>query len=160
LLARRALNVEVTGQVPDIRPHIAGAQVVVAPLAIGGGTRVKILEAQAMERPVVSTRSGGRTVATGRRHDPHRRRRGVLRGPHCSTARGSDRRCAVARATTPRGAKLRLGSHWYRAGRCKRTPWLVGANPPSYSRRMDERTHGLSAFRTSEPYADKQTGIR
>ena len=42
-----------------MRPHIAAAGVVViAPLAIGGGTRVKILEAQAMARPVVSTTIG------------------------------------------------------------------------------------------------------
>ena len=41
-----------------MRPHIAAAGVVIAPLAIGGGTRVKILEAQAMARPVVSTTIG------------------------------------------------------------------------------------------------------
>jgi glycosyltransferase involved in cell wall biosynthesis len=45
----------VTGQVPDIRPFFARAQVFVAPLRIGGGTRVKILEAMAMRRPVVAT---------------------------------------------------------------------------------------------------------
>jgi polysaccharide biosynthesis protein PslH len=51
-------RVEVTGFVPDIRPYLARAAVVVAPLLIGGGTRVKILEALAMERPVVSTSLG------------------------------------------------------------------------------------------------------
>jgi glycosyltransferase involved in cell wall biosynthesis len=51
-------QVEVTGFVPDIRPHVARAAVVVAPLMIGGGTRVKILEALAMMRPVVSTAIG------------------------------------------------------------------------------------------------------
>lgn len=51
-------HVEVTGFVPDIRPHVARAAVVVAPLRIGGGTRVKILEALAMGRPVVSTTIG------------------------------------------------------------------------------------------------------
>jgi glycosyltransferase involved in cell wall biosynthesis len=51
-------RVEVTGLVPDIRPHVARAAVVVAPLMIGGGTRVKILEALAMARPVVSTAVG------------------------------------------------------------------------------------------------------
>jgi glycosyltransferase involved in cell wall biosynthesis len=51
-------RVEVTGFVPDIRPYVARAAVVVAPLLIGGGTRVKILEALAMERPVVSTSVG------------------------------------------------------------------------------------------------------
>jgi glycosyltransferase involved in cell wall biosynthesis len=56
LLARD--HVEVTGYVPDIRPYIERASVVIAPLMIGGGTRVKILEAQAMARPVVSTSLG------------------------------------------------------------------------------------------------------
>jgi len=48
----------VTGSVPDMRPYFEAARVVIAPLMIGGGTRVKILEAQAMERPVVSTSLG------------------------------------------------------------------------------------------------------
>ena len=51
-------HIEVTGYVPDIRPYIERASVVIAPLMIGGGTRVKILEAQAMARPVVSTSLG------------------------------------------------------------------------------------------------------
>lgn len=51
-------HVEVTGWVPDIRPCLEQAAVVVAPLFIGGGTRVKILEALAMARPVVSTSLG------------------------------------------------------------------------------------------------------
>jgi glycosyltransferase involved in cell wall biosynthesis len=51
-------RVEVTGSVPDIRPYLQRATAVIAPLLIGGGTRVKILEAQAMGRPVVSTSVG------------------------------------------------------------------------------------------------------
>jgi len=51
-------EVEVTGLVPDIRPYLERAAVFIAPLMIGGGTRVKILEALAMERPVVSTSIG------------------------------------------------------------------------------------------------------
>ncbi|MEP7001612.1 MAG: glycosyltransferase [bacterium] len=58
LLARRSQHVEVTGAVPDMRPHLARASVVVVPLLIGGGTRVKILEASAMNRAVVSTSLG------------------------------------------------------------------------------------------------------
>jgi len=56
-LARRP-GVEVTGRVPDVRPHMAEAPVVVVPLRSGAGTRLKILEAMAMGRPVVSTRLG------------------------------------------------------------------------------------------------------
>ncbi|MGB7948933.1 MAG: glycosyltransferase [Candidatus Binatia bacterium] len=51
-------GVEVTGTVPDIRSYVAGALAVVVPLRSGGGTRHKILQAMAMERPVVSTRVG------------------------------------------------------------------------------------------------------
>jgi polysaccharide biosynthesis protein PslH len=58
LLARAGRNVEITGPVPDMRPYIARAAVVIAPLHIGGGTRVKILEALAMAKPVVSTEIG------------------------------------------------------------------------------------------------------
>jgi polysaccharide biosynthesis protein PslH len=58
LLAKRSIKVEVIGRVPDMRPYLARASVVVAPLLVGGGTRVKILEACAMGKPVVSTGLG------------------------------------------------------------------------------------------------------
>jgi sugar transferase (PEP-CTERM/EpsH1 system associated) len=51
-------GVTVTGSVPAIQPHLASAQVAVAPLLTGGGTRLKILEALAMRRAVVSTTLG------------------------------------------------------------------------------------------------------
>ncbi len=51
-------GVVITGAVPDIRPYLAHAQLNVVPLLAGGGTRLKILEALAMARPVVSTRLG------------------------------------------------------------------------------------------------------
>ncbi len=51
-------GVAVTGAVEDIRPYLARASVVVVPLLFGAGMRQKILEAWAMERPVVSTRVG------------------------------------------------------------------------------------------------------
>lgn len=50
--------VEVKGRVPDVRPYLSEAEVVVVPLRVGGGTRIKIPEAMAMARPVVSTRIG------------------------------------------------------------------------------------------------------
>ena len=43
---------------PDVRPWLAKASTVVVPLWIGGGTRLKILEAMAMGRAVVSTTIG------------------------------------------------------------------------------------------------------
>jgi polysaccharide biosynthesis protein PslH len=51
-------GVEVTGTVPDVRPYLAEAEVCVVPLRIGGGTRLKIFEALAMGKAVVSTRIG------------------------------------------------------------------------------------------------------
>jgi glycosyltransferase involved in cell wall biosynthesis len=58
VLAHQSPRVEVTGFVEDLRPHLAEAAVVIAPLRIGGGTRLKILEAMAMGKAVVSTRVG------------------------------------------------------------------------------------------------------
>jgi sugar transferase (PEP-CTERM/EpsH1 system associated) len=57
-LAESAPGIEVTGEVPDIRPYVQRAAVYVVPLRIGGGTRIKIFEAMAMGKPVVSTRVG------------------------------------------------------------------------------------------------------
>jgi glycosyltransferase involved in cell wall biosynthesis len=51
-------GVEVTGEVADIRPYLAGSSALVVPLRSGGGTRLKILEAMAMGRPVISTTLG------------------------------------------------------------------------------------------------------
>ena len=51
-------GVVVTGRVDDVKPYIACATVYVVPLRIGGGTRLKILEALAMGKAVVSTSVG------------------------------------------------------------------------------------------------------
>ena len=51
-------NVLVTGAVDDIRPYLAKAAVCVVPLRSGSGTRIKIFEAMAMGKAVVSTSLG------------------------------------------------------------------------------------------------------
>ncbi len=51
-------GVEVTGWVEDVRPYIAAAAAYVVPLRIGGGTRLKVLEAMAMGKAIVSTTLG------------------------------------------------------------------------------------------------------
>jgi polysaccharide biosynthesis protein PslH len=51
-------GITVTGRVPDVRPYIDEAAAFIVPLRIGGGTRLKIYEAMAMECPVVSTTVG------------------------------------------------------------------------------------------------------
>ena len=57
-LATREKNVRVTGWVEDIRPYLARSAVCIVPLRIGGGTRLKIFEAMAMAKAVVSTTIG------------------------------------------------------------------------------------------------------
>lgn len=57
-IAERDNRVRVTGTVPDVRPYLERAAVVIVPLRVGGGTRLKIYEALAMERPLVSTTIG------------------------------------------------------------------------------------------------------
>jgi sugar transferase (PEP-CTERM/EpsH1 system associated) len=51
-------GVRVTGTVDDVRPYVAEATVCVVPLRVGGGTRLKIFEALAMGKAVVSTTVG------------------------------------------------------------------------------------------------------
>jgi sugar transferase (PEP-CTERM/EpsH1 system associated) len=53
-LAQRA-GITVTGTVPDVRPWLRYARVVVAPLRVARGVQNKILEAMAMARPVVAS---------------------------------------------------------------------------------------------------------
>lgn len=51
-------GIVVTGYVDDIRDYIKMAKIVVAPIRMGSGTRLKILQAMAMGKPVVSSRVG------------------------------------------------------------------------------------------------------
>jgi glycosyltransferase involved in cell wall biosynthesis len=51
-------GVIVTGRVDDVRPYVRDAAVYVVPLRIGGGTRLKIFEAMAMAKAIVSTTVG------------------------------------------------------------------------------------------------------
>lgn len=57
-LAENDPAVRVTGTVEDIRPYVARGSVYVVPLRVGGGTRIKIFEAMAMGKAVVSTAIG------------------------------------------------------------------------------------------------------
>lgn len=51
-------HVHVTGRVEDVRPYYETSTVCIIPLRAGGGTRLKILEAMALGRPIVSTSIG------------------------------------------------------------------------------------------------------
>ena len=57
-LAGDGTGITVTGAVPDVRPYVWEADLCVVPLRIGGGTRLKIVEALAMEKAIVSTSVG------------------------------------------------------------------------------------------------------
>ena len=57
-MADKVPGVCVTGTVDDVRPYLGEAEVMIVPLRVGGGTRIKIFEGMATGIPVVSTRIG------------------------------------------------------------------------------------------------------
>jgi glycosyltransferase involved in cell wall biosynthesis len=70
-------GIHVTGTVADVRPYIAESSLYVVPLRVGGGTRLKIFEALAMGKPVLSTTVGAEGL-------------GVTPGQHLVLADGPD----------------------------------------------------------------------
>jgi glycosyltransferase involved in cell wall biosynthesis len=65
---RKLAGVTVTGWVEDVRPYLAGTAVFIMPLRVGSGTRLKLIEAMAAGKAIVSTRIGaeGFALADGR----------------------------------------------------------------------------------------------
>lgn len=57
-----AANVQLTGFVDDVRPYVDGAAVYVVPLRSGSGTRLKILEAMALGKAIVTTTVGAEGI--------------------------------------------------------------------------------------------------
>jgi glycosyltransferase involved in cell wall biosynthesis len=99
-------DVQVTGTVEDVRPYVAEAAVFVVPLRVGGGTRLKILEALAMGKAAVSTTMGaeGLPLDSGRHFhradDPSEFARAVvalLRDPGRRSALGAAGRRLVGK---------------------------------------------------------------
>jgi len=68
-LGRRHPFVHVTGTVDDVRPFLNASEVMIVPLRVGGGTRLKIFEALATGIPCVSTRIGAEGLPVT--HDQH-----------------------------------------------------------------------------------------
>jgi glycosyltransferase involved in cell wall biosynthesis len=64
-----SISVEVTGSVPSVVDHLRDAAVVVVPLRVGGGTRLKIYEAMAAGKAVVSTSVGAEGLDVHHGHD-------------------------------------------------------------------------------------------
>ncbi|MCA1634415.1 MAG: glycosyltransferase family 4 protein [Acidobacteria bacterium] len=57
-LSKRDSSIIVTGRVEDVRPFMESAAAYVVPIRVGGGTRLKIYEAMAMQMPIISTTIG------------------------------------------------------------------------------------------------------
>jgi glycosyltransferase involved in cell wall biosynthesis len=62
-------SIEVTGQVPSVVEHLQQSAAVIVPLRIGGGTRLKIYEAMATAKAVVSTTVGAEGLDVQHGHD-------------------------------------------------------------------------------------------
>ncbi len=56
-------EIQLTGWVDDVRPYIARASIYIVPIRIGGGTRMKIYEAMAMGKAIISTSIGAEGLA-------------------------------------------------------------------------------------------------
>jgi glycosyltransferase involved in cell wall biosynthesis len=69
LLALANERVDVTGAVPSVTPYLDRAAIVVAPLAIGGGMRVKVLEALAAGKAVVASARAAEGVTAAQGED-------------------------------------------------------------------------------------------
>ncbi len=68
-LAVPGSGITVTGRVDDVRPAIWRSRASVVPLRMGGGTRLKIVEALAMAQPVISTTVGCEGIAVTSGHE-------------------------------------------------------------------------------------------
>ena len=63
-------DIALLGPVPDVEPYLEQATLVVAPLRIGGGMRMKVLHAMAMGKAVVTTSRGAEGLATEAQEPP------------------------------------------------------------------------------------------
>ncbi len=118
-------GVELVGEVADVRPLVAEAALVLAPLRIGGGSRIKILEALAMEKAVLATSIGAEGLAA----EP---------GRHLEVADDAEALAAAAVALLAAPARAaamgRAGGAWVRAhhswddcARALEATWLSAA---------------------------------
>ncbi len=100
--ARENDGVRVFADVPDVRPHVAEADLFAVPLRIGGGTRIKIYEAMAMAKGVVSTALGAQGL-------------GLTAGQHIAIGdRPAEFAAAVNRLLRDQGEKAALADAGHR----------------------------------------------
>ncbi|HEX6288632.1 MAG TPA: glycosyltransferase [Herpetosiphonaceae bacterium] len=109
----RLPGVEIVGEVADVRPWFERTAAYVVPMRIGGGVRLKLLEALSMEQPVVATHMGAEGVE------------GLQSGVHALLAdRPAEFAAEVCRVVRDRELARRLGA----AGRAlvvERYDWLA-----------------------------------
>jgi len=67
LVQRRSESIVVTGRVPSVGPYLNAADVLAYPLRVGGGVKVKVLEALWRGRPVVTTTVGAQGLGADAR---------------------------------------------------------------------------------------------
>lgn len=97
LLRRADEALHVLGFVDDVRPHLAQAAIYICPMRLGGGTRLKILDALAMSRALVSTDLGVEGL-------------GLVPEQHYLAANTVDEFCEqIARLEHDAGLRARLG---------------------------------------------------
>ena len=106
-------RIRLLGFVADVRPLYVEANLVLVPTTVSAGTNVKVLEAMAMQRAVVSTTFGLRRPRpcawpqrVGRRHARSLRRRNRHSACRCGTARANG-----PRRLRSRRPQLRLAGH-------------------------------------------------
>ncbi|MGH7519913.1 MAG: glycosyltransferase family 4 protein, partial [Gemmatimonadales bacterium] len=125
---REQYGVELTGYVEDMRPLVRDAACYIVPLRVGGGTRVKILDAWAMGKAVVSTSIGceGLAAEDGKnmliRNDPDGFAQAV-----CAVL--ADRTLQQRLATEGRRTVERLYD-WERIGESVLTSYMSLIEPP------------------------------
>jgi polysaccharide biosynthesis protein PslH len=124
LKALEGSGVSFVGPVEDLRPYLSRAGVVVVPLRLGSGTRLKILESWAMARPVVSTSLGAEGLkSVAGRHlliadDPAEFAAGVLRvlsEPELATRLGVAGRALVSESYSWQGTAESLAAFFRQA---------------------------------------------
>jgi sugar transferase (PEP-CTERM/EpsH1 system associated) len=100
-------HVNVTGTVPDVRPYLQHARVVVAPLRLARGVQNKVLEAMAMARPVVCAEAcleaidaepGRELIGAAEAEDFRREVDALLRAPQRAESIGQAARARVLKS--------------------------------------------------------------
>jgi polysaccharide biosynthesis protein PslH len=105
-------GVTVTGRVADVRPYLAHAGVVVAPLRVARGTQNKVLEAYAMAKPVVLTRAAANGlvpapfIAAATHDEPAEMAKAVLRALQGGASAAAARTYVVDRFSWTRAFQL------------------------------------------------------